>query len=270
MSIQKFQSLNQQVGEIWDGNADFWNDRMGEGNQFHNELIHPTQERLLDLRPNELVLDVACGNGQFARQMAQLGARVVASDISPRMIEIAKSRTTENADRIEYCVIDATDADALLALGERRFDAAVCTMAIMDMASIEPLFSSMAKVLKPGGRFVFSLMHPCFNSSTISMIVEERQTDDGELRTEYFIKTSKYIMPRAQKGLAMRDQPKPHYYFDRSISLLLNTGFEAGFVVDGIAEPTFAESKNDSRANWSNFTEIPPVLAVRMRLLVDA
>ena len=100
MSEHEFQAFNSQVREIWDENADFWNEKMGEGNDFHKLLIEPNQLRLLDLRQDELVLDIACGNGQFARKMAQLGARVVASDISQGMIDNARAATIQNADRI--------------------------------------------------------------------------------------------------------------------------------------------------------------------------
>ena len=134
--MAEFQELNQQVKDIWHTNADFWNERMGEGNDFHKELIEPSQLRLLDLKQGERVLDVACGNGQFARKMAELGATVVAIDIAEGMIENARARTTENTDSITYGVMDATDAAELSSLGERRFEAAVCTMAIMDMASV--------------------------------------------------------------------------------------------------------------------------------------
>ncbi len=106
MSDGEFQELNEEVREIWDKNADYWNERMGEGNDFHRMLIGPTQERLLNLRPGETVLDIGCGNGQFARRMAQLGARVVALDVSPRMIENARANTCENQERIDYRVID--------------------------------------------------------------------------------------------------------------------------------------------------------------------
>lgn len=266
MGTHEFQSLNQEARDAWDANADHWDSVIGKGNAFQTQLIWPAQERLLGLRPDELVLEVACGNGQFARRMAQADARVVASDVSPRMIEHAKARTTENTDRIEYRLIDATDADALLALGERRFDAAVCTMAIMDIASIEPLFSAMAKVLKPTGRFVFSVTHPCFNSPSNPMVVEESTTDDGELVYEYSIKVSKYITPEARKGIAVRGQPKVDYYFERPLSILLNACFGAGFIMDGFEEPTFLESMNTGRPRWGNTTEIPPILAVRMRL----
>jgi hypothetical protein len=45
----KMDALNQEVRDIWNQNAHFWDERMGEGNAFHKILIEPTQERLLNL-----------------------------------------------------------------------------------------------------------------------------------------------------------------------------------------------------------------------------
>jgi 2-polyprenyl-3-methyl-5-hydroxy-6-metoxy-1,4-benzoquinol methylase len=262
-----FQALNEAVRAIWDENADYWNARMGEGNEFHSALIAPAQERLLNLRDGEMVLDIACGNGQFARRMARLGARVLAVDVSPRMIETARATTPASEGRIDYRVLDATDRNALIALGERTFDAAVCTMAMMDMASIAPLLSSLRNLLKPASRFVFSVLHPCFNSSSTRLVAEEFATEAGLLVTRYLVAMAEYIHPKAAKGVAMRDQPAAQYYFDRPISTLFEACFRAGFLLDGLEEPTFPTSGNDGRANWSNITEIPPALVARMRLV---
>jgi 2-polyprenyl-3-methyl-5-hydroxy-6-metoxy-1,4-benzoquinol methylase len=259
-----FQGLNAEVCEIWDANADYWNDRMREGNEFHRVLIAPAQERLLNLQRGDIVLDVGCGNGQFARRMAALGAEVVALDASPRMIENAKANSAELNRGIEYRVIDATESAALIALGERRFDAAVCTMTMMDMASLTPLLSSLQRMLKPVARFVFSVCHPCFNSARVKLVAEEGTSEEGVLRTRYSVNMSEYARPRAMKGVAMTDQPVAQYYFDRPISVLFNACFASGFVLDGLEEPTFPTSNDDGRANWRNFTEIPPVLVARM------
>jgi 2-polyprenyl-3-methyl-5-hydroxy-6-metoxy-1,4-benzoquinol methylase len=261
-----FQRLNADVCEIWDKNADYWNERMGEGNEFHRVLIAPAQERLLNLRRGDTVLDVGCGNGQFARQMAALGAHVVALDAAPRMIENAKANANEHNQAIEYRVIDATDREALMSLGERRFDAAVCTMTIMDMASISPLLSALQRTLKPVSRFVFSVCHPCFNSARVRLVAEEETSDKGVMRTRYSVNVSDYARARAARGVAMKDQPVAQYYFDRPISVLFNACFASGFVLDGLEEPTFQTSNDDGRANWRNLTEIPPVLVARMRL----
>ena len=75
-------SITEESREIWNRNAAEWDAYMGEGGSFQRVLIGPVTERLLALQPVELVLDIACGNGAFARRMAQLGASVVASDFS--------------------------------------------------------------------------------------------------------------------------------------------------------------------------------------------
>lgn len=59
------------------------------------------------------------------------------------MIENARARSAAYACRIEYRVVDCTDNEQLLTLGERRFDHIVCTMALVDMAEIEPLVVRM-------------------------------------------------------------------------------------------------------------------------------
>jgi 2-polyprenyl-3-methyl-5-hydroxy-6-metoxy-1,4-benzoquinol methylase len=161
------QDILRATRDIWNQNAAFWDEYMGEGGSFQQLLIGPATERLLDLKPSERALDIACGNGAFSRRMAQLGARVVACDFAPTFIERAKQRTTEHADRIDYRVIDATDESQLLSLGTQSFDAAVCTMAMMDMSDIAPMLSALRQLLKPSGRFIFSITHPCFNSGEI-------------------------------------------------------------------------------------------------------
>src|SRR5262249_49068022 len=168
-------------------------------------------------------------------------------------------------DRIEYRLADATDHDALHELGEGRFDAAVCTMAMMDMASIDPMMASLRRLLRRDGRFVFSVVDPCFNSSRVRLIAEESTTEEGSLVTRYSVAVSGYIRPRSARGVAMRGQPAAHYYFDRPLSTLFGACFNAGFALDGIEEPTFAASADDGRANWSNLPEIPPALVARMR-----
>lgn len=115
-----FESLGGETVNIWDRNADFWDERMGEGNEFHKFLIEPTQLGLLSLGAGERVLDIGCGNGQFARKMASIGCEVVAVDAAPRMIENARRRTPDDAEyagRLRYDVVDASDEAAMLALG---------------------------------------------------------------------------------------------------------------------------------------------------------
>jgi SAM-dependent methyltransferase len=238
-----------------------------ESNDFHRLLVAPAAQRLLNIQPGEAVLDIACGNGNFSRRLAQLGAQVVATDVSSTMIARAQARTTEHADLIAYQVVDATDKMQLLELGESRFDAAVANMALMDIPTLEPLLEALTHMLKPSGRFVFAVGHPCFQAPNTARMVEEIDRE-GEIFTRYAVKVSQYITPAAHKGLAIIGQPEPQYYFHRPLSLLFRSCFRFGFVLDGLEEPAFDLNVDGQRPfSWTTFKEIPPVLVARMRLL---
>ncbi len=263
-----FTEYDSRTAEVWDRLAEWWDDTIGDGNLLQNYLLEPATERLLSLQPGEKVLDIACGAGRFARRMAALGAVVTAIDHSEKFIKRARERTTENSDKIEYLVLDATDTSALLALSEKQFDAAVCTMALMDMSSIEPLIATLPKLLKSGGRFVFSVTHPVFNSGT-SRLVAEQYDRDGEISTRYGITITDYARPYVHMGLGIIGQPEPQHYFHRPTSLLFNTCFKHGFVLDGMEEPLFPEDfqgKSKMPLSFYNMPTIPPVLVARMVL----
>lgn len=266
---QDSETLNQEVQAIWNQNAAFWDEKMSdEGNDFQRILVGPGAERLLNLQAGELVLEVGCGNGVFARRMAQLGARVIATDFSEQFLERAKARVTEHADRIEYRYLDATDRDQLLALGDKSFDAIVSNMVIMDMANIEPLMQAIPALLKPRGRFVFALMHPCFNTTGTFLMAEEEGINGG-FATKYAIKVVQYLDQQPQKGTGIVGQPSTHYYFHRPLNELLGICFGAGLVMDGIDEPAFrhdAARPAPRILSWKNYTQIPPILVVRMRV----
>ncbi len=206
---------------MWDANAEWWDDRIGDGNDFQEELIEPATERLLEIWPGSTVLDVGCGAGRFARRMAELGARVLACDYSERFIERARSRTASaGVENIEYRLVDATDRGPLLALGAGCFDGAVATMCLMDMAAIEPLFGALPVLLKPAGWFVFSVTHPCFQAPGFVKFAESVDSD-GRYSERTGVKVSHYLRPSARKGEGIIGQPQPQYYFDRPLHVLL-------------------------------------------------
>jgi len=260
-----------QVHEAWEKKAVFWDEMMGEGNAFQRVLIGPAAERLLQVRPGETVLDVACGNGVFSRRLAELGARVVAIDFSEKFVEPARARTEKAGygEAVEYLVADATDEKQMLSLGEGRFDAAVCNMALMDMAAIDPLMLVLCRLLKPKGRFVFSVQHPAFNSNAIRLVLEEEDRNGIVVET-YSVKVTDYLHVPPGMGGGMPGEPVPHPYFHRPLSELFGACFEAGFAVDGMEEPSFVEPEGGSRSaaralTWENFVGIPPVLVARAR-----
>lgn len=250
---------------IWDANACWWDDRIGDGNEFQTELIEPATERLLAIAAGDTILDVACGAGRFARRMAALGARVVAFDASAQFIARARERT-RNDTAIEFRVLDAAELEQLLSLGSNRFTKAVCTMAIMDMPEIGPLFAALARLLVADGTFVFSITHPCFHSASLQRFTEIHEEEAGHHVVRSGVKVWSYRTPSARKTEGIIGQPEPHWFFHRPLSTVLRFGFDAGFSVDGLEEPGFANPAQPSAGvRWHDMPDIPPIMVVRMR-----
>src|SRR5215467_4692353 len=113
MDNADFPDLAVESRVIWDRNASWWDAYMGEGNDWHRLLIAPAVERLLGVQPGERVLELACGNGLFARRLASMGAQVVACDSSAAFLDCARLRTTRHAERIDYRQLDLVGAEDL-------------------------------------------------------------------------------------------------------------------------------------------------------------
>ncbi len=267
MSVSGDRDLVRETREQWDAKAAFWDEQIGEGNQTQLVLVGPAVEQLLAIKPGQVVLDVACGNGVVARRLAELGARVVACDFSTELLARARARTTEHAERIEYVAADATDGSQMLALGERRFDAVVCNQALHDIADIQPVLRAVARLLKENGRLVFSVPHPAFNFAGGTTVGHEEVETDGHFVDQYYVRVFNYLHVPPTEGVGIAGEPTPHTQFHRPLSALLGAGFDAGFVLDGLLEPSYGPEHRSKRAlGWAKFKDIPPFLVARLRL----
>jgi SAM-dependent methyltransferase len=127
-----------------------------------DELGDPAASALLDLLPDLRglrVLDLACGQGRLSRALARRGAVVVGLDISTALLEKARSLERAEPLGISYVEADATSSDALA--GE-TFDDIVCHFGLSDIDDLDAGTANISRLLRPGGSFVFSILHPCF------------------------------------------------------------------------------------------------------------
>ena len=248
-------ATNDEVRGAWDALAPFWDEQMEAGKTWQRTLIAPAVERLLDLQDGERVLELACGNGEFARRMTELGANVLATDFSEPMLERARARGGD----IDYRRLDATDGEAIAALAaDGPFDAVVSNMAIMDMTDIEPMAEAVGTLVRPRGRFVVSTLHPSFNSGDAVRITEESQDEQGRIVRTHSIKRASYITPSTGKGVALETQPVTQWYFDRPLQDVVAPFFDHGWVMDGLVEPVL-------EAPDPPFDELPGVIVFRFR-----
>ncbi len=114
------------------------------------------QPGLLPDVTGECVLDIACGQGRMSRYLARLGADVVGVDISAAMLDKARAVGPQN---ITYVRGDITRHANWW--DGRPFDGCTCELALMDIDDLAGTLSTVTTVLRPGGWFVASIVHPC-------------------------------------------------------------------------------------------------------------
>lgn len=103
------------------------------------------------------VLDVATGTGDLAFAMANGGASgVVGLDFSEEMIAAARKKAAKRGGKVEFVVGDAMD----LPYPDGTFDACTVSFGLRNMPDYDAAIGSMARILKPGGRFVCLEMTP--------------------------------------------------------------------------------------------------------------
>ncbi|MFF2909295.1 class I SAM-dependent methyltransferase [Paenibacillus sp. NPDC057934] len=262
--MNQWKELTEESRTKWEENAEFWDSYMGDlSNPFHREIIRPKTEELLNVTAAQAVLDIACGNGNFSRRLAELGAVVTAFDYSPNMVERAISRSGQAASNIDYRVIDATDYDSLLTLGTAQYDAAVANMAFMDIADIVPLVKALGQILRDNGAVVFSIPHPCFQAPGTRKI-HETEDRNGEIIHRNSVQVSSYLTPEPMYSIGIKGQPVAHLIFHRPLSYYIHTFMQSGFVLDGLEEPSFEldESAAKTQFDWH---ELPAAVIFRFR-----
>jgi SAM-dependent methyltransferase len=105
------------------------------------------------VKPDEDVLDIACGTGNTAVRAAAAGGRVVGVDITPELFEAGKREAAAAGVEIQWV---EGDAEAL-PFGDRSFDVVLSTFGVMFAPRHDVAASELLRVLRPGGRFcIFS------------------------------------------------------------------------------------------------------------------
>lgn len=108
----------------------------------------------LALTPGDVLLDVGCGTGAAVRDAARTTTRAVGFDLSPEMIEQARSRaTSQGLTNVEF---REGDVSGPLPFADATFTALVCTTAFHHFPRPRDTIAEMSRVLAPGGRLVIA------------------------------------------------------------------------------------------------------------------
>jgi len=211
----------------WDAHARELMERFGpEGDVHRVALLNPVLLDLLGDVAGKDLLDAGCGEGYLSRMLAKRGARVRAVDASAGMLAIARERTPEEAG-IDYLQASCED---LAALSDDTFDVVVSNMVLQDLAGYEAALGEFARVLRPGGRLVFSVLHPCFSAPGCGWIRNYRG-DRLLWRSDNYFAEGPYEQPWPLGA------PDGVLGYHRTLTSYFAAVQSAGFSVEQLVEP---------------------------------
>lgn len=165
-------------------------------------------------------MEIGCGNGYLARKLARAGAKVIAIDNSETFISIAREKERNQRFGIRYLHRDAIH---LKGLASKKFDIVLSNMVLMDIRHFGKAIKEASRVLKRGGQFVFSIVHPIYS-------------DWQHAVAEY--KGKKYYARILKKYLSQTDDDRMHWksghattHYHRPIQSYIHALREAGLIV---------------------------------------
>jgi len=189
-----------------------------------------------------MVLDAGCGPGAYAEIMLEMGAHVVAVDVSPKMVAYAKKRLGERAR-----VFLADLEKEIPGLEAETFDLIISPLVLNYIDDLRPIFARFYRLLKNGGTLVFSVGHPFF--------------DFVYYKSENYFATEKV-------GTTWRGFGKPVYVpaYRHSLSALINPLLDAGFSLERVLEPLPTEDfRQADPEEYEQLMRSPGFLCIRAR-----
>lgn len=185
-------------------------DMVGRHGQLDMQQIAEYTAQLLELTPQDTLLDLCCGNGLLTRELALRTKSVLGFDYSPVLLE--QAREISDADNIDYAEGDATKVAE--ALAGQRFDAVVLSAAFQyfDEQAGSDVLAGIAGVLKPGGRAAIldipdrekRLGHQMRSAVRLLMPSEKNDAPASNTRFKSFGSRIRYLVRNGAHALGLR------------------------------------------------------------------
>ena len=207
---------------LWERHADWWQAQFTDGaDPEYAEQIDPLAADLL--AGYHRVLDIGAGEGQLSRLAAGQGASLVVG-IDPTRAQVAEAARRHGGP--EY-VLGQAEA---LPFADGSFDAAVACLVFEHIEAMDTAVAQTARILRPGGRFLFFLNHPLLQTPDSGWI------DDHILDPpEQYWRIGPYLRESVMIEEVQKDVFLP--FVHRPLSRYVNALRDAGLVVDRMLEP---------------------------------
>ena len=246
-------SIDKQTLESYNNYARKWAQRMRSGkNSAHDLLEKPAMEILLPDLHGKKILCAGCGSGEECGHMQELGAgEIIGVDVSAKLLELA---------RRSHPGIKFIEADIeTLELESNYFDLVYSSLVMHYMPDWKTALANINRMLKAGGRFIFSTHHPLFNAMTktkvddISSRLYGVARENGRLKEIY----GDYYTPRLIEDVWFEGEFEVNYYH-RSLEDIIADILSSGFTIKGYYEPRpIEDAKIDDPDLYSVHTRLP-------------
>lgn len=204
-----------------DDNVKAWADKSSlviekftdDGDFYRKHVINPALFSLLGDVKGKTILDAGSGQGYLSRLFAKKGAIVTSLEPAEGLIAYAINRERDEQLGITYLKADLSTWNTKSNL----FDIVVSNMVFMDIPNWESAMKNCITALKPGGLFIFSISHPCFDQA------------DGWGEKPY-VEVKNYFTEYKMKNII-------GYSFHHMLSSYINLVIDEGCTIKRILEP---------------------------------
>lgn len=249
---------SDEVKTYWERNAESWTKLARAGFDMYRDMHNtPAFFELLPPVAGLKGLDIGCGEGGNSRLLARRGAKVEAIDFVPAFIEHARAREAEEPLGVRY---ELGDAQAL-PYPDASFEFATAFMVLMDLPDPGRALKEAHRVLRPGGFFQFSIVHPCFAPPGRKVIRSGGRVRGIEV-ADYFVRlrgrVDSWHFGGVPKDERERIPPFQVPRFHHTLADWVNLIVGAGFTIRRLGEP-MASKEDAARYPVLGDTRVAPL-----------
>ncbi len=241
----------------WGKVAPWYNELLESKRTYQKDVILPKLVRMMEIKKGEKILDVACGQGFFTSEFAKLGAHVVGADISPELIDLART----NFPKISFEVVPA---DKQSIFPNQTFDTVTIILALQNISDLQGTLKECGRILKNGGKLFIVLNHPAFRIPKKSSWEFDEKNKIQYRRIEKYLSEimTKIEMNPGEKNIKLK---KYTYSFHRSLQDYFSALHKQNFAVKKLEEwISNKESQTGPRKNAEDVArkEIPMFMCI--------
>ncbi len=224
----------------WGKVATWYQSTVSRDDSYQKKLIIPNLIRLVDIKEGDKVLEVACGEGNMSRALAEAGAEVTGIDISPELIELAKKNSSE---KINFLV---SPADNLSSIDDKSFDKEAIVLALQNIENDKGVINEMSRVLKDDGKIFIVLNHPCFRIPKNSSWGYDEKRDIQYRRVDRYISDSREMIEMHPGDKSEETTVSFHHPFQHYFKIFEKSGLAVTRLEEWVSEKTSAGKRADA------------------------